>query len=98
MLGVMFTLTWILAGALLALDAEHYGDGIAMETARRWVLHGEGGVAESVFQDIVKPYGAPNSASGSDEHVRWDCRIAWGVELPATQAFGHRSLSKASKL
>lgn len=95
---VMFTFTWILAGALLTLDAERDGDGVAMEIARRWVMMGEGGVGEFVFRDIVKPYGTPGSASDGDEHTRWDCRIAWGVELPAKRALGHRSLSEASKL
>lgn len=94
---VMFTFTWILAGALLALDGERDGDGAAVEIARRWTLHGEGGVGEHVFRDIVKPYGSFELAS-ADEHARWDCRIAWGVELPARQAFGHRSLSEVSKL
>jgi hypothetical protein len=27
-----------------------------------------------------------------------DCKIVWGVDLPAKQAFRHRSLSEASKL
>ncbi|KAF9887860.1 hypothetical protein FE257_009520 [Aspergillus nanangensis] len=97
---VMFTFTWILAGALLALDAERDGDGVAMEIARRWVLRGEGGVGEFVYGDIVRPYGDVDAAAAADseEHARWDCRIAWGVELPARQAFGHRSLNEASKL
>lgn len=94
---VMFTFTWILAGALLALDAERDGDNALMEIARRWILQGEGGVGESVFRDIVKPYGSSESELDT-EHVRWDCRIAWGVDLPVKQAFGHRSLSETSKL
>lgn len=94
---VMFTFTWILAGALLALDGERDGNNVEMEMARRWTLHGEGGVGEFAFRNIVKPYAAFESSS-ADEHARWDCRIAWGVELPARQAFGHRSLSEVSKL
>ena len=86
----MFTLTWILCGALLALDAERDGDAVTMEIARRWVLMGEGGVGDLVFRDIVKVYG--DSTAQADDHAQWDCRIAWGVELPATQVSGHRSL------
>ncbi|OBT73921.1 hypothetical protein VF21_07465 [Pseudogymnoascus sp. 05NY08] len=95
---VMFTFAWILSGALLTLDAERDEDDVAMEIARRWILLGEGGVGEFVFRDIVKPYGTFDSASGRDEHARLDCRIVWGVELPAKDVFGHRSLSEASKL
>ncbi|RLL96281.1 hypothetical protein CFD26_105989 [Aspergillus turcosus] len=87
---VMFTLAWILMGALLALDAERDGDAVAAEVARRWILAGEGGVGDTVYRDIVKPYGA----EGVDEkdHASWDCRIVWGEELPEVQVAGHRSL------
>ena len=91
---VMFTLSWILSGTLLALDAERDGDGVAMEIARRWILLGEGGVGEFVYRDIVN---ASEDSSSSEGHVRWDCRIAWGVELPDRQVTGHRSL-RGSKL
>ena len=91
---VMFTLSWILSGTLLALDAERDGDGVAMEIARRWILLGEGGVGEFVYRDIVN---ASEDSSSSEDHVRWDCRIAWGVELPDRQVTGHRSL-RSSKL
>jgi hypothetical protein len=95
---VMFTFAWILSGALLTLDAERDEDEVAMEIARRWVLLGEGGVGEFVYRDIVKPYQCLESTSGSDEHTRSDCKIAWGAELPAKIVFGHRSLSESSKL
>ncbi|RJE24962.1 acyl-CoA dehydrogenase [Aspergillus sclerotialis] len=92
---VMFTLSWILSGTLLALDAKRDGDGVTMEIARRWILLGEGGVGEFVYRDIVN---ASEDSSSSEDHVRWDCRIAWGVELPNRQVTGHRSLRADSKL
>jgi hypothetical protein len=93
-----FTFAWVLAGTLLALDAERDGDEAATEIARRWILQGEGGVGEFVYRDIAKPYGTPESPRGSDQHAQLDCKIAWGVELPAGRLFGHRSLSGNSKL
>lgn len=95
---IMFTFAWILAGALLTLDAERDENEVAMEIARRWVLLGEGGVGEFVYRDIVKPYAAFDSGPRSLEHARLDCQISWGVELPANQVFGHRSLNETSKL
>lgn len=92
---VMFTLAWILSGVLLALDAERDGNAANMEIARRWILLGEGGVGEFVYRDIVN--GSPDTMAPED-HVRWDCRIAWGVEYPAVQISGHRSLQEPSKL
>ncbi|KAF4241550.1 hypothetical protein CNMCM6805_003824 [Aspergillus fumigatiaffinis] len=86
---VMFTLAWILMGALLALDAERDGDGVAAEVARRWILAGEGGVGDTVHRDIVKPYEADGNEK---DHASWDCRIVWGQELPEVQVAGHRSL------
>lgn len=94
----MFTLAWVLCGALLALDAERDGDGVAGEIARRWILAGEGGVGEMVWRDIINRPVQASQAVLTDEHLRWDCRIAWGVELPATQVTGHRSFQKPSKL
>ncbi|KAJ6101806.1 hypothetical protein N7486_004233 [Penicillium sp. IBT 16267x] len=92
----MFTLAWILCGTLLALDGERDQDPVNMEIARRWILSAEGGVGDMVFHDIVTAQGA---AFNGDEHLEWDCRIAWGVELPAHRASGHRSLQKTdSKL
>ncbi|KAF9895093.1 hypothetical protein FE257_004722 [Aspergillus nanangensis] len=90
----MFTLSWILSGILLALDAERDGDGVATEIARRWVLMGEGGVGDMVWRDIVHRPQAPVEGLYTEEHLRWDCRIAWGMELPAREVVGHRSLSK----
>ncbi|KAJ5617200.1 hypothetical protein N7537_002314 [Penicillium hordei] len=92
----MFTLAWILSGTLLALDAERDNDPVTTEIARRWILSAEGGVGEHVFHDIITVRGTASATSGREEHVQWDCRIAWGVDLPANRASGHRSLQKAS--
>ncbi|KAI2715182.1 hypothetical protein CBS147332_4836 [Penicillium roqueforti] len=92
----MFTLAWILSGALLALDAERDNDLVTTEIARRWILRVEGGVGEQVFHDIVIVRSTASTISEGEEHLQWDCRIAWGVDLPANRASGHRSLQKAS--
>lgn len=92
----MFTLAWIMCGTLLALDAERDRDPVSMEIANRWVVHTEGGVGDMPFHDIVT---ARDFQADGENHVQWDCRIAWGIELPATRASGHRSLQKnGSKL
>ncbi|KAJ5688553.1 hypothetical protein N7462_002945 [Penicillium macrosclerotiorum] len=92
----MFTLAWILCGALLALDAERDNDSVSLEIARRWVLEAEGGVGELVFHDIVIAHNTQDKNDEGEKHLQWDCMIAWGVELPANRASGHRSLQKAS--
>jgi hypothetical protein len=92
----MFTLAWIISGALLALDSERDSDPVSTEIARRWILSAEGGVGDMGFHDIVTPRDAASAASSGEEHLQWDCRIAWGVELPANRASGHRSLQNAS--
>lgn len=93
----MFTLAWIVCGTLLALDAERDQDGVSVEIARRWILSAEGGVGDAVFHDIVTAQSGV--VTDGEEHLQWDCRIAWGIELPANRASGHRSLQKAgSKL
>ncbi|KAL4865499.1 hypothetical protein BDV12DRAFT_174455 [Aspergillus spectabilis] len=85
----MFTLAWILSGVLLALDAARDGDAVTGEIARRWVLSGELGVGDTLWRDVVYPR---NDSQGiSEEALRWDCRIAWGEELPSV-ASGHRSM------
>jgi hypothetical protein len=92
----MFTLAWIMCGALLALDAERDNDTVTTEIARRWVLDAEGGVGDNVFHDIVTVQDGRSSDLDGEKHLQWDCRIAWGVELPAQRASGHRSLQTAS--
>ncbi|KAL5001026.1 hypothetical protein BDV10DRAFT_192509 [Aspergillus recurvatus] len=88
----MFTLAWILAGMLLVLDAKRDGDGVTGEIARRWV-GGELGVGDMLWRDVVCSALRAKNGDGdiSDETVRWDCRIAWGVELPRVVG-GHRSV------
>ncbi|KAL4876493.1 hypothetical protein BJY04DRAFT_231527 [Aspergillus karnatakaensis] len=87
----MFSLAWILAGLLLVLDVGRDGDKVTGEVARRWVLGGELGVGDMVWRDVVYPRGVGEGASVTEETLRWDCRIAWGVELPGV-ASGHRSM------
>ncbi|CAG8068228.1 unnamed protein product [Penicillium salamii] len=91
----MFSLAWIISGTLLALDAERDQDPTTTEIARRWVLSAEGGVGDQGFPDIVANKGLEGASNG-EEHLQWDCRIAWGIDLPAGRASGHRSLQKAS--
>ena len=93
----MFTLAWILCGILLAIDSERDQDPVSGEIARRWILSAEGGVGDMVFHDIVTVHKDATEEDG-EQHLRWDCRIAWGVELPAIRASGHRSLQKARSL
>ncbi|KAJ5403722.1 hypothetical protein N7509_003593 [Penicillium cosmopolitanum] len=92
----MFTLAWIMCGALLAVDAERDNDPVTTEIARRWVLDAEGGVGDNVFHDIITVQNDQSSDSDGEKHLQWDCRIAWGVELPAQRASGHRSLQTAN--
>ena len=80
------------------MDAERDGDGVAGEIARRWILAGEGGVGDMVWRDIISRSVHASEAILTDEHLRWDCRIAWGVELPVRQISGHRSFQKPAKL
>lgn len=94
----MFTLAWILSGVLLAIDAERDHDPVTSEIARRWILSAEGGVGDMVFHDIVTVRANGTANSSGEEHLQWDCRIAWGIELPANRASGHRSLQSGSKL
>ncbi|KAL4975289.1 hypothetical protein BDW66DRAFT_167307 [Aspergillus desertorum] len=87
----MFTLAWILAGVLLVLDAARDGDSVTGEIARRWVS-GELGVGDTVWRDVVGVHPrTQNETEVSQETLRWDCRIAWGVEVPRVVG-GHRSV------
>ena len=84
----MFSFAWILNGLLLVLDAQRDGDAVTTEIARRWVLQGELGLGDTAWRDVLYPR---KTSEVSEETVRWDCRIAWGEELPAV-ASGHRSM------
>ncbi|KAL4960739.1 putative acyl-CoA dehydrogenase [Aspergillus stella-maris] len=85
----VFTLAWLLSSVLLALDAQRDGDPVMGEIARRWVA-GELGVGDTLWRDIVYPRGTNEI---SEEAIKWDCRIAWGIELPPSAlGSGHRSM------
>ncbi|KAK3620825.1 hypothetical protein LTR56_023157 [Elasticomyces elasticus] len=87
---LMFSLAWVVSGALLAHDAQRDGNAAACEVARRWILRGEGGVGEYVFPDVVGGESIGNRQSNR-KRLNWDCRIVWGVDLPADAATGYRS-------
>lgn len=99
MLGVgrqiIFTLAWLVCGILLALDAQRDDDQVAREVARRWVIDGQGVPGEFAFTHLI----FQRSTSGLDrrptdkERTEWDCRVVWGIELPANASMGYR-LSK----
>ena len=86
---IMFSLAWIVCGALLAHDAQRDANPAALEVAQRWILDGEGAVGEFVLHDVVRP----SQARGVNvkERLNWDCRLVWGVDLPKEAATGHRS-------
>ncbi|KAJ5156938.1 uncharacterized protein N7482_008038 [Penicillium canariense] len=72
-----------------------HADPVSMEIARRWILSAEGGVGDMVFHDIVTVQKNASHEDG-ENHLQWDCRIAWGMELPTNRASGHRSMQSAS--
>ncbi|KAK3639756.1 hypothetical protein LTR56_012333 [Elasticomyces elasticus] len=92
---LMFSLAWVVTGALLAHDAQRDGNAAACEVARRWILRGEGGVGEYAFPDVVRA-GSIGNRQSNRERLNWDCRIVWGVDLPADAATGYRSSPSAS--
>ncbi|KAK5729357.1 hypothetical protein LTR17_011987 [Elasticomyces elasticus] len=87
---LMFSLAWVVSGALLAHDAQRDGNAAACEVARRWIVRGEGGVGEYAFADVVGGESIGNRQSNR-ERLDWDCRIVWGVDLPTDAATGYRS-------
>jgi len=94
---IMFTLIWIISGALLAIDAEHDSDDVAVEIARRWVIDGEGGVGEFAFPQIVHS-GRPRASMGGRDRTNWDCRLVWGSDLPKDASSGYRPPAARPKL
>ncbi|KAJ5921613.1 hypothetical protein N7454_009087 [Penicillium verhagenii] len=92
---IIFTLAWLVCGILLTLDAQRDNDNIAHEIARRWVLDGQGVPGEFAFPDMIYQYSANNRVGKSTdtERTNWDCRIVWGMDLPANASVGYR-LSK----
>jgi alkylation response protein AidB-like acyl-CoA dehydrogenase len=87
---LMFTLAWLLAGVLLALDGERDANAIAMEIARRWILEGEGNIGEFHLSNVVKASEREPAVSDRDR-INWDCRIVWDVDLPEGSARGYRA-------
>jgi alkylation response protein AidB-like acyl-CoA dehydrogenase len=93
---VMFSLAWVVSGMLLAHDAQRDGNIEAEEVARRWILHGEGGVGDFVLPDVVGA--ARDHARGSrlEHRAEWDCRLVWDVDLPKDGATGYRKAVRGS--
>jgi alkylation response protein AidB-like acyl-CoA dehydrogenase len=87
---LMFTLAWIVAGVLLALDAQRDGNALAMEIARRWVLESEGNIGAFHLPNVVRVSERVVSVEGR-EKINWDCRLVWGVDLPKDAAMGYRA-------
>jgi len=80
---IMFSFAWTVSGVLLAHDAQRDGDEVAGEVARRWVLDAEGGVGEFVLRDVVYRQGKGRAGAEIDSgRANWDCRLAWGTDLP----------------
>lgn len=90
---IMFSLAWIVSGMLLAHDAQRDGNSEAEEVARRWILHGEGGVGDFVLSDVVA---AARSHVGLEHRAEWDCRLIWGMDLPEGGAAGYRKAVRGS--
>lgn len=86
---IMFSLAWVVSGALLAHDAQRDGNGIAQEVARRWILDGEGGVGEFVLPGVA--FASTSRRMETRERLNWDCRLVWGVDLPKDAASGYRA-------
>ena len=85
---IMFSLAWVVSGALLAHDAQRDGNAAATEIARRWLLDGEGGVGEYALPNVV--YASRQRDKDVRERLNWDCRLVWGTDLPADSALGYR--------
>ncbi|OAP54487.1 hypothetical protein AYL99_10935 [Fonsecaea erecta] len=85
----MFTLAWLVAGTLLALDAQRDTNAIATEIARRWILEAEGNIGDFHLSSIVM-WSSRVLPIGDRDKINWDCRIVWGVDLPDDSATGYR--------
>lgn len=93
----MFTIGWLISGALLALDAQRDNDAVACEVSKRWIVDGEGGVGEFALQGVIR-YDGPEMQTSETERRNWDCRIVWGVDLPRDAATGFRASAGKPKL
>jgi len=91
---IMFSMAWVVSGALLALDAQRDGNEAARELSRRWTLDGKGGVGEYVIPEVVNNNQRRNL--DPNERLNWDCRLVWGVDMPADAALGYRGSTKKS--
>ncbi|KIV79425.1 hypothetical protein PV11_06987 [Exophiala sideris] len=87
---LMFSLAWIVAGVLLALDAERDENAMATEIARRWVLEGEGNFGEFHLPNVVRVRERVVTVKDRDK-INWDCRLVWGMDLPKGAATGFRA-------
>ena len=91
---IMFSLAWIVSGALLAHDAQRDSDATAVEVAYRWILDKEGGVGEFVLPTVV--FASENRKIDARQRRNWDCRLVWGVDLPSDAALGYRDTNVQS--
>jgi hypothetical protein len=89
---IIFTLSWLVSGMLLSLDAQRDNDNLAKEIARRWVLEGQGVPGEFAFTDLIYQRSAlaQDRKPTNRERTEWDCRIVWGVDLPPNASAGYR--------
>ena len=85
---IMFSLAWLVSGALLAHDAQRDNNWTAVDVARRWILECDGGVGEYAFPDVVL---AKRQAVDARSRIQRDCRLIWGIELPKDAATGFRA-------
>ena len=84
---IMFSLAWVVSGALLAHEAQRDNDATAVEVATRWILDGEGGVGEFGFPGVVH---TKSTQRDGRDRINRDCRLVWGVDLPEDAAAGYR--------
>lgn len=90
---IIFTLSWVVCGILLSLDAQRDNDGVAHEVARRWVLEGQGVPGEFAFTELIFQRSATSQdrQPTSRERTGLDCRIVWNVDLPSDSSLGYRA-------
>jgi hypothetical protein len=89
---IMFTLAWLVSGILLGMDAQRDSDIVACEVAQRWVLDGQGVPGEFAFPELLYQRSAAQPRVMSDQiRTNWDCRVVWGVDLPADSSTGYRA-------
>lgn len=89
---IIFTLSWLVSGMLLSLDAQRDNNKVAREVARRWVLDGQGVPGEFAFTDLIYQRSAlaQDRKPTDRERTEWDCRIVWGFDLPSNASSGYR--------